>query len=317
MFLSVDGFDSHLYNSGSLLKLKQNQILLFQERSNWSDAIQVLDLTVFAPYSKHEKTTLQIYRKNFNTAELTQWEFPYLYKFAMERAQTEHNIKEGFRKSGIFPSLTFSEWRLGPGRNVKLINDFTNKIDNVTVRKRKISDVLNLASPPSKKQNRKHLKKQMALHYPPTVQYQKQSPKKDLTGLSIGHSKVLNTNFRINKLKKFEYLQASFTKKLAEDRQNSEVAQAESRLLKAKRKAYRKSISHISSTLADALYIAPNKSATIGKIRKYLVDKGKVEKKNKMQITENNIVLKWGEFFPNGVPELQINDREMGVDLDV
>ena len=126
LFLSVDGFDAHLYDSKCLQELKDNHVILFQERANCSDAIQALDLTIFSPYSNYEKHALKLFRNKCGSLELSQWHFPYLYKCAMDLAQTEENIASGFKKAGLFLMLTFSEWRSGPGKSVKLV-DCTKK----------------------------------------------------------------------------------------------------------------------------------------------------------------------------------------------
>jgi hypothetical protein len=47
LFVSLDGFDAHLYGADALRLLKNNKIMLFHERSNCSDIIQALDLSIF------------------------------------------------------------------------------------------------------------------------------------------------------------------------------------------------------------------------------------------------------------------------------
>ena len=46
------------------------------------------------------------------------------------------------------------------------------------------------------------------------------------------------------------------------------------------------------------IIIKPGSSATMGKMRKYCVEKGKIPKKDKMKLTEDNVVSKWNQCFP-------------------
>ncbi len=72
----------------------------------------------------------------------------------MEKAQSFENIFNGFRKVGMYPSLTFDEWRAGPGKDVKFIDQerkgTKRRIDVLTTpvpdKRRRFS--LNLATPP-------------------------------------------------------------------------------------------------------------------------------------------------------------------------
>ena len=131
----------------------------------------------------------------------------------------------------------------------------------------------------------------------------------------MGESKILNSNYRIKKLIKREKLENNWAQrgveKLNEQIENNKDEQIEKKQKKEERKKYRKSISHISKYLAEQIppYVKIGCSARIGTIRKFLVDKNLVEKKDKMTITEENVVDKWLELVGD-VEETESEDGE-------
>ncbi len=117
----------------------------------------------------------------------------------------------------------------------------------------------------------------------------------------LREAKVLNDDYRIRVLRKQEDLNARFLDILAEDREGKEVSDAMANLEKAKRKDFRKKVRHITQVLRNELFMKPNEHVgknTMGKVRRYCVDKGKLPKKQKMTLTLQNVLEKWNSWFP-------------------
>ena len=179
-----------------------------------------------------------------------------------------------------------SQWRAGPGKDVKLISR-TEKAPSV---KRKSSNFFPTTPPRDKRRrlnrlgltpsrltdeakqivSKKILKTKMKLPLP-SCKFEKKSPKKDMTGLPMRESKILNSDFRIKKLKKIETEDQEWLDLLEAQRieKLSNPVYIKKQADKMKRKHWRSSIAHISLALYKAKLIAPRAHATMGKIRKY------------------------------------------------
>ncbi len=130
-----------------------------------------------------------------------------------------------------------------------------------------------------------------------------------MTGLNISEAKILNTNHRIRKCAKFEGKKAAWLDHLEADRKENEVNNALKAVVKAQNRQFRRDTLHTTQTLRDALFIGPTKHLTMGKVRKYCIEKGVLNKKDKMGLREANLVQRWNSWFPNS-SILESDDEE-------
>ena len=88
---------------------------------------------------------------------------------------------------------------------------------------------------------------------------------------------------------------------LDKDRIENVEINAKKQVEAAKRKAFRNQTKHIKAYLEEATFIKPGSTLTMGRIRTYCVANNKIDKKEKMTLTENNVVEKWSAWFPESV----------------
>ena len=85
-----------------------------------------------------------------------------------------------------------------------------------------------------------------------------------------------------------------------------------------RKKTISKSIAHISKYLGSLLpepFIKPGTSAKISNIRKFMVENKYIEKKSKMEITEENAVAKWEELVLLNIENPEQDDTESDDDF--
>ena len=147
--LSLDGFDPHAHSDKALRYAYDHKILIFIERSRSSHMLQPCDVTIFGPLSQNLEIENMLYIGKFGTETLTQWEYPRIYKLAIDKALTISNIKSGFKACGLYPTLNAEEWLLQNRNKYNIMSQ--QEFDELLSKNSKPSELHKLTSPRSKK----------------------------------------------------------------------------------------------------------------------------------------------------------------------
>ena len=101
--LIMDGHGSHVYNLPFVDDMYQNNISVAILESHTTHATQPMDQYPFKSFKKHYNDNLEEWCANNEGDPLPKSAFFGVFQPAWERAMTPHNIRAGFRVTGIYP----------------------------------------------------------------------------------------------------------------------------------------------------------------------------------------------------------------------
>ena len=217
--LRLDGLNCHLHGAATLELFWKASILLFQERSASSEALQALDVSCYGPLSKRLRKESAHYTLKFGIEAMSQVEWPAVYSIAKKQTLTRENIIAGFRATGIWPRMTATEWLQEYGKQRGYILEDPTKSSDIRsfVMPTKLYDALDLAIP--------KLRKRIApTPLPPPKKKRKVAPKTTQDGLPLAAAKILNKPSRISRLREVEEFRKSQFELLSVQRKKRAVA---------------------------------------------------------------------------------------------
>ncbi|XP_034936448.1 uncharacterized protein [Chelonus insularis] len=105
VLLVLDNHSSHL-NVKTLTLAKKNGVVMLSFPPHCSHKLQPLDVSVFGPFKKYCAAAQDVWLRNNPGKTIIIYDIPKIVADSLPFAQTNINIVNGFRKTGIFPYNT-------------------------------------------------------------------------------------------------------------------------------------------------------------------------------------------------------------------
>merc|ERR1719473_16325 len=242
--LSLDGYDPHVQEWMSLKAFWDARIIIFKERSQSSDMYQVLDYSIYGPLQGYIEDEEAYYISSFGGQNITQFQFPGLYKLAIDQALKVSSIKNGFRTTGLFPRMSADEWLSinGKKHSIKMEGETRGELimpgeDFRTMRRqdprtylsggmsKRQFDALNLSPRKPKKRSPFTILPKL-----PTLHKKKpKKPKTDARGVPLCLAEIANEPKRVQDLEEIEKERKKTHEKIKKENEAKQIAREQAK----------------------------------------------------------------------------------------